>query len=504
MNRINSYKRLTFLFSLFLLLAQLGFSQKRDQLKVTDVIQSKMVIQQHQPFKIWGRAVPETVVTVQADWMDHKVKVTSTADGRFLLIIPVPKAVHGKKGLAEHTLTVKSGQERKVFDQLLIGDVWFCSGQSNMQFAVREMADSTQQLADANQPAIRILNVALNFSKKPIDSIQGKWAGCTPASVRKFSAVAYSFGKKLQQSLDIPVGLIFSGIGAAKVQAYVPEADLASDSLLNAVYLQPYLNNPKSKKPVNASFSFEKVMRPFLLYNALIHPFINLSIKGFIWYQGESNNTERESYTRATIQMIKSWRQQFAQAALPFEFVQIAPYAHEKIDSSLTVDAYFREAQENILRLNNTQMVSTMDVGEPGNLHPTHKKVVGERLAAVALNRTYGQLSVPYRGPQYNYVQYQSGKAIIHFDPVTTKSGLETRDHQAPAFFTLAGKDSVFYPAKAVIVDHTVELTSSHVQNPIAVRYAFFNYPVTNLQNGAGFPANPFRTDNWPEKIAAN
>lgn len=503
MNRIKTCTLNILLYSIFLLLALPAISQNGDSLLVSDVIQSKMVIQQKKPFKIWGKAPADAAVTVKADWLDTDVKVTSSPEGKFLAIIAVPKAVAGQQKPTKHTITVTSGNQHTTFDQLLIGDVWFCSGQSNMQFSVKEMADSTEELADANQPAIRLLNVALNFSKKPIDSIQGKWIECTHESAHNFSAVGYTFGKKIQQELNIPIGLIFSGIGAAKVQAYIPQEDLANDSLLNAVYLEPYLQDPKSKKAVDASFSFEKVMRPFLLYNALINPFINLSIKGFCWYQGESNNKERASYTRATIQMIQSWRERFAQGSLPFEFVQIAPYGHEKMDSSLTVDAFFREAQENILALNNTAMVSTMDVGDAKNLHPIHKRVVGERLAAVALNRTYGRLSVPYKGPQYAYVEYNKGKAIIHFDPATTASGLNTNDGKAPMYFTMAGKDQKFYPAEAKITGKTIVLQSSHVQNPVAVRYAFFNYPVTNLQNGAGIPANPFRTDNWPEKKKA-
>lgn len=473
-----------------------------DSLKLSTVLQSHMVVQQNKPFKIWGTAAPDAKVTIKPDWMKSAIHIEADAQGRFMGIVDVPVAKKGDYGT--HEILVSSNRQQILLNDLLIGDLWFLSGQSNMQFAVHEMIDSTAIIAAANNPHIRLLNVALNFSKEPVNYIKGKWKQCSSANVRDFSAVGYSFGARLQRELDIPIGLIFSGIGASGVQAYVPKEVLANDSLLNRVYLEPYLKDPKSEKPVNAGFSFEKVVRPFLLYNALIHPFTRLSIKGFCWYQGESNNKDRESYTLATIKMITAWRDRFEQGPLPFEFVQIAPYFHEKEDSTLAYDAFFREAQEHILELNNTAMVLTMDVGDGKNLHPKNKLPIGNRLAQVALNRTYNRLEVPYLGPHYNYATFKNDEVVIHFTPETIRKGLNTKDGKDPKFFFIAGADSVFYPAKATIVGGTVVIKSDKVKRPIAVRYAFFNYPITNLQNGDDFPAVPFRTDNWPEKMGVN
>lgn len=469
----------------------------RRQLTVSTVLQSKMVIQQNKPFKVWGTALPGERVSVKADWLSGPVSVQANEAGRYLAILEVPAA--GKGDYREHSLSVSAGAEKIELKHLLIGDIWFCSGQSNMQFAVHEMSDSVSQLATANRPGLRLLNVALNFSAAPTGSITGSWSYATPATVSKFSAVGYVFGKTLQQHLDIPVGLIFSGIGASKVQAFLPREVLHTDSLLDVTYLQPYLNSPHSREVIDKSFTFEKVTRPYLLYNALIHPFLNLSIKGFCWYQGESNNRERAVYTRATIAMIEAWRHAFGQGDLPFEYVQIAPFGHDTLDPGRRTDAFFREAQQKIMKLSNTMMVSTMDVGDKNNLHPKKKKPVGERLAMVALNRTYGWLQIPYQGPAFDYMQIRGDSVTIHFTPQTLAGGLRTRDGSAPRFFELCGSDRHFYPAVARIAVDAVTVRADQVRHPVAVRYAFFNYPVTNLENGAGFPALPFRTDDWPE-----
>jgi sialate O-acetylesterase len=198
-----------------------------------------------------------------------------------------------KKGdFSKHQISVLSGGELIILYNLLIGETWICSGQSNMQFSKKETIDSAIEIPAANYPNIRLFNGGLNFSNEPIDSIKGNFNECTPASVKGFSAVAYHFGRQLYTTLNVPVGIIFTGIGASAAQAFVPQDVLAADPLLDSVYLQPYLKSPRSKEKMNGGFSFEKVTRPFLLYNALIHPFTNLSIKGFIWYQGESNRMD--------------------------------------------------------------------------------------------------------------------------------------------------------------------------------------------------------------------
>ncbi|PZR29988.1 MAG: sialate O-acetylesterase [Citrobacter freundii] len=467
------------------------------QLKLSNALQSQMVVQQNKPFKVWGSAGIGRTVKVQADWSKTTTEVTVDPSGSFVAIIDVPPAKPYDYSL--HRITVSAGNETIRLDSLLIGDLWFCSGQSNMQFSLGEDTNSAKEVPLADLPSIRLLRVDLNFSATPVEDFKGKWELCTPETAKKFSAVGYAFGKELFQQLHIPIGLVFSGIGASAAQAYVPQDVLKADTMLDRVYLQPYLNSEKSKEKIDGGFSFEKVTRPFLLYNAIIHPFRNLSIKGFTWYQGESNRNERASYTRLTQAMIEAWRKNFAQGQLPFYYVQVAPFFYDKEDPRLADYAFFREAQENISTLNNTGMVVTMDVGEAKDLHPKNKLPIGWRLAQLALNRTYGKLDLPYEGPTYDHLELNGSKAIIHFTPSSVASGLQTKDGRKPAFFTIAGADKVFHPAEATISGNTVIVSSAKVNKPVAVRYAFTNYPVTNFENKARFPAVPFRTDNFSE-----
>ncbi|HMI01574.1 MAG TPA: sialate O-acetylesterase [Pedobacter sp.] len=471
---------------------------RQTSLKVADILQSNMVVQQNKPFKVWGRAVAGSVITIKADWTATSTQVTAAGDGSFMAIVNVPQVVPGN--FTKHKITVKNNTAEVVLEDILIGEVWICSGQSNMQFKLSEDKNAATELPLANNPNIRVFNAELNFSAEPIQNIKGKWLPCTTENVKNFTAVGYYFGKLLQERLNLPVGIIFSGIGASKVEAFIPRDVLSANPLLDSVYLKLYLNSPKSKEVINGGFSFEKVTRPFLLYNALINPLINLSVKGFCWYQGEGNRMERHTYTLATQSMIKSWRKNFGQGDLPFYYVQVAPFFYDKEDPTLNDYAFFREAQEKVSEINNTAMIVSMDVGEAKDLHPKNKKPLGLRLAKTALNRTYGIDSVSYLGPHYHHIAIKGKEVTVFFDEKTINSGLSTNDHQAPSFFTLAGSDGVFYDARAVIDGKTIKVVSAKVKRPVAVRYAFTNYPVTNLQNNNGIPAFPFRSDRWPER----
>lgn len=480
-----------------LLVCAVYFTTLNAQLRLSNALQSRMVVQQNKPFKIWGTASANQTVKVEADWLPSAADVKADADGKFLVIINVPAA---KKGdFSAHKISVSTAQETVTLDSLLIGDVWFCSGQSNMQFSLQEDTNAVKEVPNANYPYIRLLRASLNFSASPIDEFEGKWEVCTPETAKKFSAVGYSFGKELFKQVSVPIGLIFSGIGASAAQAYVPQEVLAADTMLNRIYLQQYLDSDKSKEKIDGGFTFEKVTRPFLLYNAMIHPFRNLSVKGFCWYQGESNRMERASYTRLTQTMIEAWRKNFGQGQLPFYYVQVAPFFYDKEDPLLHDYAFFREAQTNVAELNNTGMVVTMDVGESKDLHPKNKLPIGWRLAQMALNRTYAKLDVPYEGPTYDYFELKRNKVVIYFTPSSIKSGLQTNNGKPPAHFMIAGADKKFHPAVATIAGNTVVVSSPAVKKPVSVRYAFTNYPVTNLENKKGFPAVPFRTDNYPE-----
>lgn len=467
-------------------------------LRFADPLTDNMVVQQNKPFKVWGKAPQNEFVKIEADWLTGAVTVQADEQGDFMGIISVPKIKPGD--FSKHTLSIAYGNIARVtLHNVLIGEVWFCGGQSNMQSPVSDILNGKEEIAKSNYEHIRLFNAALNFSNTPLNEIKGTWAQCSTQSVEKFSAVAYFFAREIYSQLNVPVGVIFSGIGASSAQAYVPQEILEADHELDSVYLQPYLLSEKSKEVIDGGFTFEKVTRPFLLYNAMIHPFINLSIKGFCWYQGESNRTERGSYTHLMYAMINSWRSAFSQGELPFYYVQVAPFYWDKEDSALADYAFFREAQQKIEEMNNTVMVVTMDVGEAKELHPKNKKPVGVRLALTALNRAYSQLSVVYEGPQVKCVGFEKGAAIVSYRRETIKGGLRTNDHQPPRYFFIAGEDRKFYPAQAVIEGDQIKVISSNVKKAVALRYAFTNYPVTNLENGYGLPAVPFRTDAWPE-----
>ncbi|MBS1604690.1 MAG: sialate O-acetylesterase [Bacteroidetes bacterium] len=459
-------------------------------------LQDGMVVQQNRPMTVWGWSDPGSVVAIRPDWSGGVVSVVADGSGYFSGIVAVPSVRAGD--YRSHVLTVSSGGVQVSLSNILIGEVWLCSGQSNMQFALREVLDSTAEVAAARHPFLRLLDVGLNFSAAPIDSFRGKWVECSPSVAARFSAVGYFFGRRLQQALDVPVGIVFSGIGASAAQAYVPRDVLAADTMLDRVYLEPFLNSPRSKEVINGAFSFEKVTRPYLLYNAMIYPLRRMSMRGICWYQGEANRMERESYTRLTQAMICSWRGLFAQGELPFYYVEVAPFFWDNEDSTLADYAFFREAQRKVAALGNTAMVTTVDVGESRNLHPHNKKPVGIRLAQTALNRTYGRLDTVCGGPRCQHLEVRGRKVTVYFEPGTA-DGLRTDDGLAPSHFMVAGVDRRWYPALARIDGDRVVVWSDAVKKPVAVRYAFVNAAVTNLRNAAGWPVPLFRTDDWAE-----
>ncbi|WP_164849914.1 sialate O-acetylesterase [Mucilaginibacter limnophilus] len=456
-----------------------------------------MVIQQNKPFKIWGHIKAGETVIIKADWQENGVTVKSDASNKFLALINVPAIKRGD--YTKHNIKITAGKEEIVLANLLIGDVWFCSGQSNMQFAMREVEGAQTAMKAADKPNIRVLGVKFSWHDKPSETFEGKWQECSPESVREFSAIGYFYAAELQNKLDIPIGVIYSGVGGSVAQAYVAEDVLAADSLLKETYLTPFHKGDAYTKSDLNKFTFGTTSYPYLIYNGMIYPFQNLSIKGFLWYQGESNRSERESYVRLTSTLITSWRERFAQGDLPFYYVQVAPYAYQKMDSTLNDYAFFREKQEQLSRVSNTAMVVTMDVGDPNDIHPKNKQPIALRLARVALNLTYNQLNVIYKGPHFNYAVYNKNKVVIHFEPGTVTGGLKTNDGLAPKYFFVAADDQKFHEANAQIVGNTIVLTCKNVKRPVAIRYAFTNYPVTNLENAECLPAVPFRTDSWQE-----
>ncbi|MHA4811652.1 sialate O-acetylesterase [Flavitalea flava] len=479
---------------------------------VAATIQSKMVIQQDRPFILWGKGSAGTEIKIRADWMRTPQQVICGEGNEWKTAINVPKAEKGK--YVPHTITLISSRDTLALSDILIGEVWICGGQSNMDMTIKPFLpwlkgalDFEKEIEAADYPAIRLFDVRTDFTATPQDDCQGFWKICSPATAGDFSAAAYFFARELYNKLHVPIGLVVSSVGGSSCQAWASRETLAADPALNQKYLYPYDTSLRSREKLDSVVTFEKVVRPTLFYNAMIYPLRNLSVCGFIWYQGESNKDDKAMYTRLCGAMIRNWRTLFGRAGvgfgkavpdLPFYYVQVAPYTWEKNDSTAWNYATLREAQGAIRdSVKNTGMVVITDISEPDDIHPRNKQGVGLRLAKNALARTYGQKNTPYLGPRFAKMQIDGELVKIFFFGVTTGSGLTTSDGAAPKNFYISGPDHIFYYAEAWIVNNQVWLRSDKVKEPVAVRYAFTNYPVTNFGNKEGLPAEPFRSDNW-------
>jgi sialate O-acetylesterase len=478
------------------------FAQTSMPFTIANPLQTNMVVQQSKPMKVWGTANAEDIISVKADWMKDVVTIKANKNNEWSGNINVPEATAGD--FTSHTITFIHKKDTIHLINILIGEVWLCSGQSNMDMQLKPflpwlkgVLDYENEIAKADHPEIRLLDIHTDFKKTPVEYSKGVWKICTPENAADFSAVAYYFALELLNKLRVPVGLVTSAVGASGCQAWTSRETLASDALLNEKYLYPYDTSAQSKEEPDSIVTFEKVLRPTLLYNAMIYPLKNISLRGFLWYQGESNKDDKEMYTRLCIAMIENWRALFAQGDLPCYYVQIAPYNLQQNDSTAFNYAVFREAQEAILKEKNTGIALTMDIGEPEDIHPRNKKDVGKRLALNALAKTYKIKGVLYKGPQFSGFKVDGNTVVISFEKESIGSGLATSDHQSPKYFFVAGDDKIFYPAEARIENDRVIVQSGKVPHPVAVRYAFTNYPVTNFCNKDGLPAMPFRTDRW-------
>ena len=476
---------------------------------VNSVLQSHMVVQQGQPLVLWGTGKPDQVIAIQAEWASDIVTAKVGQDSKWSGEIMVPAAMPGN--FKKYNLKITHGSEEIKLSDLLIGEVWLCSGQSNMDMEMEAdppwlegVIDYENEIAAADYPEIRFIKIEKRFVKMPIEEAKGTWQKVSPQTAGKLSGVAYYFGRELHRSLQVPVGLVIASFGGSAAQAWSSREALASHPDLKSAYLDPYDNSEKPMESLDSIQTLEEIFeiltRPTLLYNGMIHPIKNLSVKGFLWYQGESNKLDGSRYTELSTAMINGWRKDFPGENHPFYFVQMPAYNWEENDSTATYYARFREAQEAVLeKVAYTGMISTMDIGEVDNIHPRNKKDVGIRLAKLALSQTYGLKEIAYLGPRFSSYQVRGDTLIVEFEQESIGSGLTTRDGAAPKHFYVAGKDKVFYPAVARIVENQVWLKSDQVNSPIAVRYAFTNFPITNFQNKEGLPAFPFRSDQWIE-----
>jgi len=452
-----------------------GSSALRAEVRLPKVIGDHMVLQQKEPAAIWGWAdAGEKVVVEMAD---SRAETQADGDGKWMVKIDPPKAG------GPYDLHIVGSNTIKLTD-VLVGEVWVCSGQSNMQWSVAQALDPQKEIAAANYPDIRLFTVARNPAKEPqadcVGNGQQGWAPTTPETVAGFSAVGFFFGRELHRELEVPVGLINTSWGGTICEAWTSRETLESDEDFAAIVER--VNNFKPGNPNQGS----------ALYNGMIHPLIPFTVQGAIWYQGESNVARAEQYAELFPAMIRDWRKNWSNEDLAFLFVQLAPFRYGGKDPAECAELW--EAQFKTLALPHTGMAVTTDIGNISDIHPKNKQEVGRRLALWALADTYGRELV-YSGPLYKSHKIEGNKVRLNFEH--TGGGLVAKDGEPLTHFTIAGEDKKFVPAKAEIDGDTVVVSSGEVAKPVAVRFAWTDTAEPNLFNTEGLPASPFRTDDF-------
>ncbi|MGA2624435.1 MAG: sialate O-acetylesterase [Bacteroidota bacterium] len=447
--------------------------------KLPSVISDNMVLQRNSKVKVWGWASPGEKIRIRASWLKSAVSVTADDSGRWITLL---KTI--KEG-GPYTLTITGGNVLKV-KNILLGEVWVCSGQSNMEFTIDMLGGwdafyhkEEQELEKNDFSRIRLCQVQKATVEVPADTCTASWSPANVKNVTNFSATAYFFGRELYRKLHLPIGLISSNWGGTPAEAWTERQYLETDP-----DLKYYLQAPNSNGWVPG--------RPSVLFNGMIHPILNYAIRGVIWYQGEANRNDADTYGRLFATMIRNWREAWGLGDFPFYYVQIAPY---KYDEPFPCAAYLREAQLKTLSVANTGMAVTMDIGDIGNIHPKNKQEVSRRLALWALAKTYGKKVPDFSGPVFKEMKKEENKIRLFFDHA--EGGLVTRDGKLTCF-TVAGTDGKFVDADATIDGNTVVVSGGGAVDPVAVRFAFTNTDSSTLFNKVGLPSSSFRTDSLP------
>lgn len=443
-----------------------------------------MVLQQQKNVPIWGWAQPHATVELQTSW-DHKTyTVKADKEGNWRQYVQTTQAG------GPYTVTVSEGNTVRLED-VWLGEVWLCSGQSNMEmpmkgYPAQPIMGSTQAILEAYDPQLRLYTVPRNPQVKPAkDSKPSAWKVADPMTVANFSATAYFFGKRLRQQLQVPIGLIHSSYGGSNVEAWMDAAWLAD---------QQGLDIPKKDEGLK-----DKNRIPTMLYNGMIHPLIGYGLKGMIWYQGESNYERPEAYETLFPRMVEHYRALWNDPTLPFYFTQIAPFNYAALPpfhvGGKYNSAYLRDAQRKSLqKIAHSGMAVTMDLGEENCIHPAHKQEGAERLALLALGTDYGFDAVAHCSPLYDSLAIDGGQITLYF--ADAPLGL-TSFGKAITTVEIAGDNKIFHPAQAVIQGKTLVVSSPSVSAPVAVRYAFKDFVQGELFGVNGLPVGSFRTDDW-------
>jgi sialate O-acetylesterase len=455
--------------------------------QLNNMFGSHMVLQQGIRNRVWGRAEPGEKVSVTLADQTHST--TAGDDGSWEVMLDAVQEYGGP-----HTLTVK-GDNTIVFEDVLIGEVWVCAGQSNMQWSVNSSNDADLERASAEYPQIRLISVPQVGTQEPQWNFNGSWKACTPETVGGFSAVGYFFGRQLHQTLGVPVGLINNAWGGSACEAWINREKLAEDGRfekLLARWEQMEKNKADDARLMNGN------ARPGNIYNGVLLPSIGYGIRGAIWYQGESNASRAYQYRDLFPFMITTWRDEWGQGDFPFYWVQLADFRAEKPEPAESDWAELREAQTMTMdALPATGEAVIIDIGEGKDIHPKNKQDVAKRLARWALANDYGIQGIPCHSPRFASMEKDGSKIVLSFEHVD--GGWRPFDVAEPVGFTIAGADKAFVPAKATIrEDGKIEVSAEGVADPAAVRYAWADNPVCNMFDGAGLPLTPFRTDDFP------
>jgi len=498
----------------------IGASVVRAEAKLPAFFADHMVIQRDVADPVWGWAQANEKVTVA---FDDQAQTTS-ADGKGRWMVKLKPVGAG----GPHKLSVRgeSGQPKEIAD-ILVGEVWVCSGQSNMGFELFESKNGKEEVAAADYPQIRLFKVPRKGAAEPQDDVKAVWKICGPKTAWDFSAVAYFFGRDLYQKLNVPIGLIDTAYGGTPAEAWTSMEDLSSrpelkmelerrDSIIAAypekkakfdkVLAEWDKEHPKpttqeAKAKPKAPEGADGAHVPTALWNAMIHPLIPYGIRGAIWYQGESNANRAMEYRTLFPTMIQGWRKAWG-SDFPFLYVQLTGFFSGNPPATQPRDSYWaelREAQSMTLSTPNTGMAVIIDIGEERDIHPKNKQDVGKRLALIARAKVYGE-KVEDSGPVYKSMKVEGNAIRLTFDHA--EDGLVMKETtNADHAFAIAGPDHRFVWAQGKVDGDSVVVSSPEVSDPAAVRYAWDYVPPAVLFNKAGLPASPFRTDDWPTKV---
>ncbi|MCJ7543360.1 MAG: sialate O-acetylesterase [Phycisphaerae bacterium] len=479
--------------------------------ELPDVIGDNMVLQRNAEVPVWGWADPGEQVTVTIAGVSQTTQ--AGPDRTWRVRLPAMQAG------GPHVMTI-TGRNTITLDNVMVGEVWLCSGQANMLWEVRWSAKASQEIPAAHYPNIRLFTVTKKTIHEPTAALRGWWLSCNPKTVGGFSAVAYYFGRELHHELNVPIGLILSSVSGTAVELWTPREVLLADPQVRAVLAEyekalealqaqaaknyqealarwqvavrearaegrPEPRKPNTPKPARKGGCY---------YNGMIYPLAPYGIAGVIWYQGESNVQRPDMYARVLPAMIASWRKLWGQGDYPFLFVQLSNYMERRDTPTDSNWARLREAQLKSLSVPKTAMAVTIDIGEADDIHPRNKQDVGRRLALAALKVAYGR-DVVCSGPILDSMTVSGDKAVLSFRNVG--SGLAVKGEKLSGF-AIAGANRQFTWAQATIRGDKVIVSSPDVPQPVAVRYGWADNPDCTLYNREGLPASPFRTDDWP------